>query len=212
MCDGKNFAFLHLATLLSGMRQASPSHHPLLLLRPLFGLWPQGGDVWHHGAPGNYRGMSHTERVAACTLKGHFSSVQETRKCLALCCCPEQISWDNLSSLNQMLNPNLLLKSPFLVIVLRRALMFPAHVPVIYRYLQEDGLWPVCPLSHLSVSYLVCLMHRTCFSLPRPPLVCVGVLSFQKMIEKLWFHVWGCIFVSCFFVFFGNLKWMWDLC
>lgn len=107
---------------------------PPLLLRPLFGLWPQGGDVWHHGAPGNYRGMSHTERVAACTLKGYFSSDQETRKCLGLLCCPEQISWDNLRSLNQMLNPNSLLKSPFLVIVLRRALMFPAHVPVIDRY------------------------------------------------------------------------------
>lgn len=156
MCNGKNFSFLHLATLLSGMRQASPSHH-LLLLRPLFGLWPQGGDVWHHGAPGNYRGMSHTERVAACTLKGHFSSDQETRKCLGLCCCPEQISWDNLCSLSQMLNLNSLLKSPFLVIVLRRALMFPAHVPVIYRYLQEDRLWPVCPHFPISLFPTSCV-------------------------------------------------------
>lgn len=54
--------------------------------------------------------------------------------------------------------------------------MFPAHVPVIYGYLQEEEL---C-LSALSLSPSLsplfptpsdCLMSGTCFSLPRPLLV-----------------------------------------
>lgn len=66
----------------------------------------------------------------------------------------------------------------------------------------------VCLHFHCLLPCLLCFLPRVIVSCLAPVSRCLalslcieGVLSFQKVIEKLWFHVWGCVFaVLTFFL------------